>query len=100
MRAVVPEKGRGGEREEAATSVSALFIPDFALSDNPNGHLVVLVNDNKDDIEDEPEVHLLDADVVAEEVKLHHGHHEPSDITSEENIRSQPLNTCILRSCE
>ena len=76
----------GGEREEAATSVSALFIPDFALSDNHNGRLVVLVNDNKDDVEDEPEVHLLDADVVAEEVKLHHGH-EPSKITSEENIK-------------
>ena len=66
MRAVVSEKG--GEREEAATSVSALFIPDFALSDNHNGRLVVLINDNKDDVEDEPEVHLLDADVVAKEV--------------------------------
>ena len=59
----------------------------------------MLVNDNKDDVEDEPEVHLLDADVVVEEVNLHHGH-EPTEITSEENIRSQPFNTCILRSCE
>ena len=72
MRAVVPEKGRGGEREEAATSVSALFIPDFALSDNLNGHLVVLVNDNKDDVEDEPEVHLLDADAGPQVHPRHH----------------------------
>ena len=34
------------------------------FSDNLNGHLVVLVNDNKDDVEDEPEVHLLDADAM------------------------------------
>ena len=66
LRAVLPEKG--GEREEAATSVSALIIYDFALSDKLNSHLVVLVFDNKDDVEDELEVHLLDADVVAEEV--------------------------------
>ena len=70
LRAVLPEKG--GEREEAATSVSALIIYDFALSDKLNSHLVVLVFDNKDDVEDELEVHLLDADVVAEEVQLHH----------------------------
>ena len=70
MRAVVPEKG--GEREEAATSVSALIIYDFALSDKLNSRLVVLVIDNKDDFEDEPEVHLLDADVVAAEVQLQH----------------------------
>ena len=70
MRAVVPEKG--GEREEAATSVSALIIYDFALSDKLNSRLVVLIIDNKDDVEDELEVHLLDADVVAEEVQLQH----------------------------
>ena len=70
MRAVVPEKG--GEREEAATSVSALIIYDFALSDKHSNRLVVLIIDNKDDVEDELEVHLLDADVVAEEVQLQH----------------------------
>ena len=43
---------------------------------------------NKDHVNDEPEVHHLDADVVPEEVNLHHGH-EPSEITSEENIRRQ-----------
>ena len=42
--------------------------------------------DNKEDVDDEPEVHHLDADVVPAEVKLHH---EPSEITSEENIRRQ-----------
>ena len=63
-----PKKKGRGEREEAATSVSALIIYDFALSDKLNSHLVVLVFDNKDDVEDELEVHLLDADVVAEEV--------------------------------
>ena len=78
------------------TSVSALFIPDYALSDNLNGHLVVLVYDNKDDVIDEPEVHHLDADVVAEEVKLHH---EPSKITSKENIRRQTSNPGIPRPC-
>ena len=45
--------------------------------------------DNKEDVDDEPEVHHLDADVVPAEVKLHH---EPSEITSEENIRRQLLN--------
>ena len=49
-------------------SVSALIIYDFALSDKHNSRLVVLIIDNKDDVEDELEVHLLDADVVAEEV--------------------------------
>ena len=58
----VPDR-EGEEREEAATSVSALIIYDFALSDNLNSHLVVLIFDNKDDVEDELEVHLLDADV-------------------------------------
>ena len=43
-------------------SVSALIVYDFALSDKLNSRLVVLVIDNKDDFEDEPEVHLLDAD--------------------------------------
>ena len=43
---------------------------------------------NKDHVDDEPQVHHLDADVVPEEVNLHHGH-EPSEITSEENIRRQ-----------
>ena len=62
MRAVVPEKG--GEREEAATSVSALIIYDIALSDKLNSRLVVLIIDNKDDVKDELEVHPLDADVV------------------------------------
>ena len=60
LRAVVPERGR--EREEAATSVSALIIYDFAFSDKLNSHLVVLIFDNKDDLEDELEVHLQDAD--------------------------------------
>ena len=65
------------------------------------------MKDNKDDVEDEPEVHLLDADVVAEEVDFHHGH-EPSKITSEENIKdnlqiqgsidSRPCEKWILRS--
>ena len=55
--------------------------------------------DNKEDVDDEPEVHHLDADVVAAEVKLHH---EPSEITSEENIRRQTLNSNpgIRRSCK
>ena len=47
-----------------STSVSALIIYDFALSDKLNSHLVVLVFDNKDDVEDELEVHLLDADAA------------------------------------
>ena len=67
----VPDR-EGEEREEAATSVSALIVYDFALSDKHNSRLVVLIIDNKDDVEDELEVHLLDADVVAEEVQLHH----------------------------
>ena len=54
------------------TSVSALIIYDFALSDKLSSRLVVLIIDNKDDVEDELEVHLLDADVVAEEVQLQH----------------------------
>ena len=57
---------RAREREEAARSVSALIIYDFALSDKLNSHLVVLVFDNKDDVEDELEVHLLDADALIE----------------------------------
>ena len=67
----VPDR-EGEEREEAATSVSALIVYGFALSDKHNSRLVVLIIDNKDDVEDELEVHLLDADVVAEEVQLQH----------------------------
>ena len=88
----------GRERRSSHVSLR-LIIPDFALSDKPNGRLVVLINDNKDDVEDEPEVHLLDADVVAEEVKLHHGH-EPSKITSEENIRDNLQIQASSRPCE
>ena len=57
----------------------------FAISDKCNGRLVVLVNDNKVDVEEDPEVHLLDPDVVAEVEVLLHQKNERIKITSEEN---------------
>ena len=55
------KKGEEREKKQPRQSPPYLF-PALLFQINHNGRLVVLINDNKDDVEDEPEVHLLDAD--------------------------------------
>ena len=86
------QEGEEGEKKQPRQPLPRKILDLFAISDKCNGRLVVYVNDNKVDVEEEPEVHLLDPDVVPAEVLLHHKH-EPIKITSEENQQTSPRAT-------